>query len=184
MYAKVIDNEIQKYPFSIKQLKMENPNTSFLSNIEVDFATLAEFNVVRVFESSKPAVNSCTHKIVEGIPEKLDERWYQKWDTVALSEEEAGDARSAFVIGFIGKTQSRLDMFAASRNYDGILGLCTYATSTVPKFQAEGQCGVNIRDATWEALYRIMAEIESGARPMPSSYEEIEVDLPALVWSN
>ena len=81
-------------------------------------------------------------------------------------------------------TQKRLDDFAKTRNYDGILSLATYATSTVPKFQAEGQYGVEARDATWSKLYEILAEVEAGTRPMPSSYADIEFELPPLVWPN
>lgn len=79
-------------------------------------------------------------------------------------------------------TQSRLDAFAQTRNYDGILSACTYATSTVPKFQAEGQYCVEARDATWAKLYQIMAEVQAGTRPMPSGYADIEGDLPVLQW--
>ena len=79
-------------------------------------------------------------------------------------------------------TQLRLDTFARTRNYDGILSACTYATSSIPKFQAEGQYCVNVRDSTWAALYSILAEVQEGTRPIPSSYEDIEGDLPALTW--
>jgi hypothetical protein len=79
-------------------------------------------------------------------------------------------------------TQQRLDDFAKTRNYDGILSLATYATSTVPKFQTEGQYGVESRDATWAKLYEIMAEVEAGTRPMPTGYTDIEPELPPLVW--
>ncbi len=79
-------------------------------------------------------------------------------------------------------TQRRLDDFARTRNYDGILSLCTYATSTNAKFQAEGQYGVEARDATWAKLYEILAEVEAGTRPVPTGYAEIEPELPALVW--
>jgi hypothetical protein len=79
-------------------------------------------------------------------------------------------------------TQKRLDDFARTRNYDNILSACTYATSTVPKFQAEGQYCVNARDNTWAALYAILAEVQAGTRPMPSGYADIEPMLPVLEW--
>ena len=79
-------------------------------------------------------------------------------------------------------TQARLDTFARTRNYDGILSACTYATSTNPRFSAEGQYCVTARDATWSALYVVMAEVEAGTRLMPTGYQDIEPDLPALVW--
>ena len=79
-------------------------------------------------------------------------------------------------------TQARLDTFARTRNYDGILSACTYATSTNPRFASEGQYCVTARDATWSALYVVMAEVEAGTRPMPTGYQDIEPDLPALVW--
>lgn len=82
----------------------------------------------------------------------------------------------------VKKTQERLDNFARTRNYDGILSACTYATSTVPKFQVEGQYCVVARDATWTKLYEILAEVQSGTRPLPSGYSDIESELPALVW--
>jgi hypothetical protein len=78
--------------------------------------------------------------------------------------------------------QGRLDAWARARNYDGILSLCTYATSSVPKFAAEGQRGVDNRDATWSTLQGILSAVVDGTRPVPSGYAEIEPELPALVW--
>ena len=83
---------------------------------------------------------------------------------------------------FVAAIQQRLDDFARTRNYDSILSACTYATSTVAKFKTEGQACVNLRDATWAAAYAILAYVQTGNRPMPSSIEDIEADLPALVW--
>jgi hypothetical protein len=78
--------------------------------------------------------------------------------------------------------QQRLDTFAQSRGYDGILSACTYATSQVPKYQQEGQYCVNIRDQTWYAAYQIMEAVVAGTRSLPSGYEEIESELPVLEW--
>jgi hypothetical protein len=103
-----------------------------------------------------------------------------EWD--AREAEYAAKAGERIQAEIVTATQQRLDDFARTRNYDGILSLCTYATSTVPKFRAEGQYGVTARDATWAALYQILAEVEAGARPVPSGYADIEPDLPALAW--
>jgi len=80
--------------------------------------------------------------------------------------------------------QQRLDNFARGRNYDSILSAGTYATSLVTKFKNEGKTCVNLRDSTWAAAYDILAQVEAGTRPMPTSLADIEADLPALVWAS
>lgn len=77
--------------------------------------------------------------------------------------------------------QQHLDTFAQTRNYDGILSVASYSTSTVPKFAAEGQYAVEARDATWAKCYEIMAAVEAGSRPMPT-LDELLSELPKLVW--
>lgn len=78
--------------------------------------------------------------------------------------------------------QLRLDRFARTRQYDGILSAASYATSTVPKFAAEGQYAVEIRDATWARLYELWDEVKAGTRPVPRSFADIEDELPPLAW--
>jgi hypothetical protein len=77
--------------------------------------------------------------------------------------------------------QARLDAFARTRNYDGILSACTYATSAVPQFAAEGQYAVSARDATWAQGYSILADVRAGTRPAPT-VDELFDELPALAW--
>jgi hypothetical protein len=82
---------------------------------------------------------------------------------------------------FTAATQQRLDAFAKTRGYDGILSACTYATSAAVQFSVEGQYCLNARDATWSAAYALLADVESGARPMPT-LEDVLAALPALAW--
>jgi hypothetical protein len=82
------------------------------------------------------------------------------------------------------KAQNRLDNFAHTRGYSSMLSLCTYAASNNPAFAAEGAYGVQARDATWAKCYEILADVQSGTRPLPSGYSEIEPELPALAWLN
>lgn len=77
--------------------------------------------------------------------------------------------------------QQRLDDFARTRAYDGILSACTYATSVVPKFAAEGQYAVEARDASWAACYEIMGDVQQGLRAMPT-VEQVLGELPVLEW--
>lgn len=185
MYAKLNEGAVSVYPYHIHTLRLENPNTSFPNNIEVDFAALAEFNVVRVFPTAQPEYNPMTKKVVEGTPVANEEgRWEQVWEVVDLSPEELLAKVEEFKAQIVNKVQERLDEFARTRNYDNILSAATYATSKVAKFAAEGQYAVEARDNTWAALYELMAEIESGIRPMPSSLDDIEVHLPTLTWPN
>lgn len=86
------------------------------------------------------------------------------------------------IASLTAQIQQRLDAFAKTRNYDGILSACTYATSTVTKFATEGQYCVQARDATWAAGYVIMEDVLSGARAVPDSIADIEADLPVLTW--
>ena len=82
---------------------------------------------------------------------------------------------------FTDAIQARLDAFAKTRGYDGILSAATYATSTVPQFKAEGQYAVEARDLTWAKGYEIMGAVLAGQRPMPS-IEEVFAVLPVLEW--
>ncbi|WP_435626994.1 hypothetical protein [Candidatus Ferrigenium straubiae] len=85
------------------------------------------------------------------------------------------------IAGFTIDIQKRLDDFAKTRGYDGILSACTYATSLVPTFKAEGQYCVEARDNTWAVAYAIMNAVQSGQRPMPTKAEVI-AELPNLIW--
>lgn len=113
-------------------------------------------------------------------PGVLAEMTQQEWE--AARTDEMAIRAQRLMQSIVDATQKRLDDFARTRNYDDILSLCTYATSAVPKFKQEGQYGVEARDATWAALYTILAEVEAGTRPVPSGFADIEAILPALAW--
>lgn len=137
-------------------------------------------------ENNKPAYDPLTQTLARDGIEKVGDVWQYKWRIDALSAEKIaafqGAAATALQKAVVDATQARLDAFAQLRSYDSILSACTYANSTVAKFQAEGQYCVNARDATWAKLYAILADVQAGARTMPRSYADIEPELPALVW--
>jgi len=77
--------------------------------------------------------------------------------------------------------QHRLDAWAQERGYDSILSAATYATSSVPKFAAEGQAAVAGRDATWAAAAALLAEVKADTRAVPTT-AVLDAVLPALRW--
>lgn len=109
---------------------------------------------------------------------------------VEITEAEAEAIRQAAIIppttaeiikSFTDAIQARLDTFAQTRGYDGILSACTYVTSTNPKFSAEGAYCVTSRDDTWAKCYEILGEVQAEVRPMPT-LDEIVAELPVLAW--
>lgn len=100
----------------------------------------------------------------------------------ARKAESVAQAAQAFQAAVVTATQARLDTFTNTRNYDGILSACTYASSAVPKFQSEGQYCVNARDNTWATLYTLMGEVQAGTRAMPATIDEVVALLPELTW--
>jgi hypothetical protein len=175
---------------SEREFKALNPSVSFPSEMSADAADSCGADIV--LEGSKPQCEFWWQHVIDDGVEQINGQWYTKYiagpvfatqaDQDAYVAQKTVEKNQALQASVVEQTQARLDTFAATRNYAGILSLCTYATSTNAKFQAEGQYGVEARDETWAKLYEILAEVEAGTRPVPIGYAEIEPELPVLVW--
>lgn len=76
MYAKIVNDVVEKYPYSIGQLRKDNPNTSFPASPSDE--QLAQWNVYRVARADQPKVNH-TKEINESVPQKKNGVWTQVW---------------------------------------------------------------------------------------------------------
>jgi hypothetical protein len=85
MYAKLNNGLIEKYPYTIGELRKDNPNTSFPSQISKE--TLTEYGVVEVQEVPAPQINH-TQNLIESTPVFEDNVWKQKWAVLAASPED------------------------------------------------------------------------------------------------
>ena len=145
-----------------------------------------QFRVVPLLVTEPPAFDPMTQSVIRDGCELVDGQWQYRWRIDALSAEQIAAnqaaAAQALQAAIVAATQAHLDAFAQTRNYDGILSACTYASSAIPQFAVDGQAAVNARDATWAALYQIMGEVQTGTRPVPTGFADIEADLPTLVW--
>ena len=98
---------------------------------------------------------------------------------VATTEVEDVPTQAEVIAGYTQQVQSYLDTTAQTRGYDGILSLCTYATSSNATFAKEGQIGAIWRDAVWTKCYEILAEVQAGTREVPT---DIISELPVIDW--
>ena len=79
MYAKIKDGSVEKYPYSITDLKQDNPNVSFPKVL--DSTTLNSFGTYEVVIDSRPTYNSVTQTIKKKtIPELESGVWALKWE--------------------------------------------------------------------------------------------------------
>jgi hypothetical protein len=108
--------------------------------------------------------------------------------SVEITDEEAANltapplpTQQQVIDSYTAAIQTHIDDIAKTKGYDSILSACTYATSKIAKFKAEGQACVNYRDAVWSTSYQVLADVEAGTRTMPT-IEALIAELPAIVW--
>lgn len=164
-----------------KDIMLAHPNISFPNRGWSD-EDILPFGYAELHFPSDHLQPSTYEKLVEVEPEEIDGKWYIQFAVVPLDEDEIKIKKQYLISNLIEVTQYRLDSFANTRDYDNILSLCTYATSTNEKFRKEGQYGVEARDATWAKLYEILDEVEAGTRELPTDFAQIEYELPVLSW--
>lgn len=93
MYVKVSNGVAEKYPYSIGELRKDNPNVSFPKNPSNE--TLADWNVYPVVSTAEPSYDIATQRVVWGTPALVNGQWTHTWETVALSAEEQQNRRQA-----------------------------------------------------------------------------------------
>lgn len=173
-------NTITKdYPVTEADIRAQLENTSFAN----PFTPPAPF--AWVAPTPAPAHDPITQGVREIAPE-LNGVWQQRWQVYQLSADQALaslDARNKAVMdSVILATQSRLDAFARTRGYDDIKSASDYAGCSVTKFSTEGTYCRDARAETWAKLYEMLAEVEAGTRPVPAGFQDVQVELPPLVW--
>jgi len=181
MYVLAPNQTVEKYPYSIGELRKDNPQVSFPKNPSNEM--LASWNVFPVVSTGATYDSATQVAEQSGCVYNADRtRWETSWTIRDKTAEEIAADQQRVQDQIVQATQARLDDFAATKNYDGILSACTYATSPTATFAAEGQYCVAQRDAIWAKLYEILGEVQAGTRPMPTGYADIEAELPVLEW--
>ena len=73
MFVKITNGQVDQFPYTIGNLRSDNPHTSFPKNIPE--ATLNAWGVYRVVDQSIPSYDQKTHKIVIGAVSLMGDTW-------------------------------------------------------------------------------------------------------------
>lgn len=153
-----------------------------------------------VFPSPQPEYNPLTSYVHEGAPLLADGMYYQTWVVAALEAAQVTEnmvaAGNQLKNSIITEMQQRLNEFASTRGYDNVDSMSKYKDITneeiaalpeeeqplVLKFRAECRYLALATARTWARLYLLLAEVEQGARPMPTGLADFTPELPVLEW--
>lgn len=95
MYAKILNNEVVKYPYQWTDFEADNNNTNYgypqpdLLTIfpQTDIANQG-YTVVLVASATKPIINEATQSVEEDTPILINEVWTQNWVVTTLTSDQ------------------------------------------------------------------------------------------------
>lgn len=105
MYLLAADDTATKFPYTLEELRADNPNTSF--PLQMSEEELAAWGVFEVEDQSPPAYNEQTESLEIGAPALVDGRWVRAWSVVAAEHEEI-ERRYIVQAGLIRTERNRL----------------------------------------------------------------------------
>lgn len=86
MYILTSNGDISKFPYSLEELRSDNPQTSFPSVMSVE--ELSEWGVFTVEDESAPSCNEQNESIEITAPVLVSGKWVRQWIVTTVSEEE------------------------------------------------------------------------------------------------
>tara|TARA_R110002050_G_C8889029_1_gene509336 strand:+ start:1045 stop:1509 length:465 start_codon:yes stop_codon:yes gene_type:complete len=86
MYVFAPNQTVETFPYSIGNLRRDNPNTSFPRNPSDEL--LAEWNVFPVVKQDRPTFDTATQDLNETNPTLSSNQWLQTWSVTAASSDE------------------------------------------------------------------------------------------------
>ena len=93
MYVKANGSELVKFPYTLQELKADNPNVSFPKSYPS--STLESYNVYQVLSVDIPEFDNLTQTI-ESSDVFYDNGWKRGWNIIDLTESQiAAKARAA-----------------------------------------------------------------------------------------
>jgi len=119
MYVKVNDGAVQVYPYSIDQLRADNPNTSFPN--EPSEESLAGWSVFPVEHQAQPDYDNETQRIEHSNePVLVDDKWVITKTVVNLTDEQIAANQASRDLGAANKARRKRNDLLAETDWMGM----------------------------------------------------------------
>lgn len=126
-------------------------------------------------------IRSADGATIPDDPDNTDRQAYVEWVAAGNAPAEVAATLPQTIASAAARIQGHIDNAARLRGYADGVALASYVSSTNPSWAAEAETFVAWRDAVWGAAYTALADIRSGARPMPAQ-EALIAELPPITW--
>lgn len=196
VFCRVRDGQVVDYPVYAHYIRARSHPISLYTEVisdpkpEIDkYQYLSEeLTIVGEVVRRSYSVHICDFQTVLNCIHGVNEMDMMGEDGEEVTPVEIKDVepRAVEIVTELAKAlaQDKLDAWAKEKDYDGILSVASYATSTLSNFQTEGQRAVEMRDLCWGALYQYLSEVMTGQSPVPTTVEQIKARLPELSWAD
>jgi len=89
MYAKVENGAVTSYPYTISELRRDNPTVSFPNDSFFREDVVNKYGIVNIVSVNQP--DSLGHHVREGNPEFVDGVWVQTWNKILKEPSEVSE---------------------------------------------------------------------------------------------
>ena len=125
MHVKITSGAVDTYPYSVGQLRRDNPNTSFPKQIPDDM--LASYGVMPVTFADAPSIDERTQTVdQEAEPSLVSGAWIVGWTTSSKTAEET----QAWDDGVASSNRSKRDGLLAETDYFALTDVTMDAAMT------------------------------------------------------
>lgn len=84
MYAKIVDGQVNKYPYSILELRKDNPQVSYPENPNEE--VLNSLGIFSIVPENPPTYKQATQRCDRVLPTFQNGRWVETWQISELSD--------------------------------------------------------------------------------------------------
>lgn len=171
------DGTVEKYPYTLVDLKRDNSNVSFPETLTEDI--LNAYNVFTVKLVNKPEYNLIENNLIETTPILVDSVWTQQWEILPINPDQIEQKKVFFRNYYDGELTNYFNNKASEKGYDNRI-TCAMRAGYQGPYQQECIQFAQWMDTCTVQFHQILnSSLESNILP---KLQDILSQLPEFIW--